>query len=119
MGENAGIGFLNIPSSDIPFLVSTYNLLSFGGIGCVFCRISTCGGITCAIAAGSGATGSHICCTFTGCLHSRLLFPMERFKATVRVNPGRFLGSINNEWGNDYNQRTDDEHGEPYSVAAC
>lgn len=44
---------------------------------------------------------------------------MERFKATVRVNPGRFLGSINNEWGNDYNQRTDDEHGEPYSVAAC
>ena len=112
---------MNIPGDfgDIPFLVPIYNLLSFGDIGCVFCHISTCGGITCAIVAGSGATGSHICCAFTGCLHSGLLFPVEWFEATVRVNPGRFFGSINNERGNDYNQCTDDEHGEPYCVAAC
>ena len=44
---------------------------------------------------------------------------MEGFESTVRVNPGRFLGSVDDERGNHYDKGTDDKYGEPYGIAAC
>lgn len=43
---------------------------------------------------------------------------MERLEVRVRVYPARLLGSVDNERGDYNDERADDEHGEPYGVAA-
>ena len=49
----------------------------------------------------------------------RLYFPMERFEIGIRVYPRRFLCCIDDEWSNNDNDSTDNQYGEPYSVATC
>ena len=61
------------------------------------------------------------CCTTCCCsyLWLSLFFPVERFETCVRINPRRFLRSINDERSDDNNQCTDDKNGKPYCIATC
>lgn len=42
---------------------------------------------------------------------------MERFEVSIRIFPGRFLGSVDDERSNDYNDCTDNQYREPNGVA--
>lgn len=44
---------------------------------------------------------------------------MERFESAVRVNPARLLGSVDDERSNDNDDCTDNQYGEPDSIATC
>ena len=44
---------------------------------------------------------------------------MERFEIGIRIYPRRFLGSIDNKRSNNNDNGTDNQYGEPNSVATC
>ena len=96
-------------SLSLPFRGS---IRSFTAIAAV-CRRSISRRSRCdALACGrrSACSGSRCGC-FTRNLRGRLFFPMERFESTVRVNPARLLGSIDDERRNrDRRQATSDRY---------
>ena len=103
-------------SLSLPFRGS---IRSFTAIAAV-CRRSISRRSRCdALACGrrSACSGSRCGC-FTRNLCGRLFFPMERFESTVRVNPTRLLGSVDDERSDYHDKRADDKHGEPYGIAA-
>ena len=44
---------------------------------------------------------------------------MERFEVRVRIYPGRFLGSVDDERSNNDDDGTDNQYGEPNGIATC
>lgn len=42
---------------------------------------------------------------------------MERFETGIRIYPRRFLGSVDDKRSDNYDYGTDNEYGEPNSVA--
>ena len=46
-----------------------------------------------------------------------LYFPVERFEIGIRIYPRRFLGRIDDERGNNYDDCTDNQYREPNGIA--
>ena len=60
-----------------------------------------------------------VTCTDVDSGRLSLNFPVERFEIGVWIYPRRFLGSIDNKRSNNNDNGTDNQYGEPNSVATC